>query len=110
MEDHCPSPSIQIDWLSTAAQEETIMTEAAVERLRAVHAILDAGFGQLGREEALCELLQRACTVLSADAGIIFLRDETSKQFVARASCGCVARGGSAPLSEDGFVGLTRPV
>src|SRR5581483_7963260 len=120
MEDHHPRPSIWCLGIRDRnvpcreQQEETLMTEAAIERLQAVHAIIDGGFGQLGREEALRELLQRTCTVLSADAAVIFLREERGKDFFALSSRALPTEGGLVLSSDDAVVrqlaGRAQPI
>jgi signal transduction histidine kinase len=67
------------------------MTEAAVERLQAIHAIVDIGFGPLGRDETLRKLLDRSCSVLAVDKAILFTRTDDNNQFMALASHGCAA-------------------
>jgi putative methionine-R-sulfoxide reductase with GAF domain len=79
----------------------------AADRLRDIESITDAGLAQLGMEDLLVELLDRAREVLTADTGAILLLEEPSGQLVATAARGLedeVYQGVRIPMGR-GFAG-----
>ena len=81
--------------------------KAAVDRLRDIVSVTDAGLAHLGVEELLVELLERVREILEADTAAVLLLDEPNGQLVATAARGIeeeVYQGVRVPLGR-GFAG-----
>ena len=80
---------------------------SAKDRLRDVHAVIDAAVGRPGADDFLAELAERAKDVLGADTAAVLLLDYSSGHLVATAASGLeeeVRQGVRIPVGK-GFAG-----
>jgi signal transduction histidine kinase len=81
--------------------------QSAYERLRKIHAVMEAALAHTALDDLLDELLERVRAALEADTVAILLTDEETNELVARAARGIkeeVERGVRIPLGQ-GFAG-----